>query len=83
MRTFARVRAALAFGAGIAQVAANLTAQAFQIGLATAPAEQVSGALVALTNATFALANAPTAVMLAAVAVAIAVVSLSHRTFPH
>ncbi|GII05998.1 DUF4386 family protein [Planobispora takensis] len=70
--------ATLAFGAGIAQIAANLTAQTFQIGLATAPPEQVSGALVALTNAAFALANAPTAVMLAAVAV----VSLRHRAFP-
>ncbi|MEV1249418.1 hypothetical protein [Nonomuraea sp. NPDC049750] len=68
----------LAFGAGIAQVAVNLMAQAFQIGLATTPPAQVSGGLVALMDATFALANVPLAVMLGAVAL----VSLRYRAFP-
>ncbi|GIH96313.1 hypothetical protein ACFFMN_39185 [Planobispora siamensis] len=68
----------LAFGAGVAQVTINLVAQAFQVGLATAPPEQVSAGLVALTNAVFTLANVPVAVMLAAVAA----VSLRHGAFP-
>ncbi|MFC4119815.1 hypothetical protein [Nonomuraea zeae] len=68
----------LAFGAGVAQVVLNLIAQAWQIGLATAPPAQVTGRDLALMNAMFALANVPVAVMFAAVAL----VSLRHRAFP-
>ncbi len=68
----------LAFGAGISQIVLNLMAQAFQIGAATTPPEQMSAGLVAMMNATFALANVPLAVMLAAVAA----VSLRYRAFP-
>lgn len=68
----------LAFGAGITWVAINMTAQAFQVGLAEADHYGAEPALIATMNAVFTIAALPLAVMLAAVAV----VTLRHHAFP-
>ncbi|SNT60834.1 hypothetical protein SAMN05421812_112213 [Asanoa hainanensis] len=68
----------VAFGAGIAWVAVNLVAQAFQIGLANDPGGEASVALIEATAALFTVANLPLAMMLAAAGI----VSLHHRAFP-
>ena len=66
------------FGAGIAWVSMSMVAQAFQLGVATAPGSSASPELIATMNAMFTIANLPLALLLGAVAV----VSLRYRAFP-
>ena len=69
---------AIAFGAGVVWIGLSMLAQAFQIGLAAAPAAAALPALIATMNAVFTISALPLAVLLAAVAV----VTLRHRAFP-
>jgi hypothetical protein len=69
---------AIAFGAGAVWIGLSMLAQAFQIGLAAAPAAAALPALIATMNAVFTISALPLAVLLAAVAV----VTLRHHAFP-
>jgi hypothetical protein len=68
----------VAFGAGVAWVALNMLAQAFQIGVASDPKGEAPTALLKTMSAVFTVANLPLAVML----LAVAAVSLRHHAFP-
>ncbi|WP_370962536.1 hypothetical protein [Amycolatopsis sp. cg9] len=69
---------AIAFGAGVVWIGLSALAQAFQIGLAAAPAAAALPALIATMNAVFTISALPLAVLLAAVAA----VTWRHHAFP-
>lgn len=60
--------AATVFGGGLVWVALQFTAQAMQVGIATAPVDAISPATLWIATAVFALANLPLGVALFAVA---------------
>jgi hypothetical protein len=68
----------VAFGSGVTWVAINMVAQAFQVGLAMAPAAGAPPALIGTMNTVFTIAALPLAVMLTAVAMN----SLRHHAAP-
>ena len=68
----------IAFGAGVVWVMLNMTAQAFQVGLADDPSDDAPYAVLRVAVAMFTIANLPLTVTL----LAVAVVSLRHSAFP-